>query len=134
MLRLAEVKLPLDHADAELTQAVLRRLRIPPDQLLEQRLVKRSIDARRRDRIKLIYSVDVRVKGEAALLRRIGNKSRVRPAPDTRYRSVGHALEGFPLVAGDRPVVVGQAPAATSLRCSWHRWGSNRCCSSGVRP
>ena len=38
MLRLAELKLPLDHTDAELTQAVLRRLRIPPDQLLEQRL------------------------------------------------------------------------------------------------
>ncbi len=110
MLRLAELKLPLDHADAELTQAVLRRLRIPQDQLLEQRLVKRSIDARRRDRIQLIYSVDVRVKGEAALLRRIGNKSRVRPAPDTRYRSVGHALEDFPLVAGDRPVVVGAGP------------------------
>ena len=38
MLRLAELKLPLDHTDAELTQAVLRRLRIPSDQLLEQRL------------------------------------------------------------------------------------------------
>ena len=110
MLRLAELKLPLDHADAELTQAVLRRLRIPPDELLEQRLVKRSIDARRRDQIQLIYSVDVRVKGEAALLRRIGNKSRVRPAPDTRYRSVGHAIRGFPLVEGDRPVVVGAGP------------------------
>ena len=73
MLRLAELKLPLDHTDADLTQAVLRRLRIPPEQLLEQRLVKRSIDARRRDRIQLIYSVDVRVKGEANLLRRIGD-------------------------------------------------------------
>ncbi|MBR75779.1 MAG: FAD-dependent oxidoreductase, partial [Cyanobium sp. RS427] len=110
MLRLAELKLPLDHTDVDLTQAVLRRLRIPPEQLLEQRLVKRSIDARRRDRIQLIYSLDVRVKGEANLLRRIGNKGRVRLAPDTRYRSVGHAPDGFPLDAGDRPVVVGAGP------------------------
>ena len=110
MLRLAELKLPLDHTDADLTQAVLRRLRIPPEQLLEQRLVKRSIDARRRDRIQLIYSLDVRVKGEANLLRRIGNKGRVRLAPDTRYRSVGHAPDGFPLDAADRPVVVGAGP------------------------
>ena len=40
MLRLAELKLPLDHTEEELTQAVMRRLRIQPDQLLEQRLVK----------------------------------------------------------------------------------------------
>ena len=68
MLRLAELKLPLDHTEEELTQAVLRRLKIPPDQLLEQRLVKRSIDARRRDRIQLIYSVDVLVRREQALM------------------------------------------------------------------
>ena len=110
MLRLAELKLPLDHTEEELTQAVLRRLRVTPEQLLEQRLVKRSIDARRRDRIQLIYSVDVQVKGEAALLRRIGNKGRVRPAPDTRYRPVGHAPVGFPLDSVERPVVVGAGP------------------------
>ena len=109
MLRLSELKLPLDHGEEALQEAVLKRLRIPPDRLLGQTLVKRSVDARRRDRIQLIYSVDVHVKGEAALLRRIGNKGRVRLAPDTRYRSVGHAPDGFPLDAADRPVVVGAA-------------------------
>ena len=110
MLRLSELKLPLDHGEEALQEAVLKRLRIPPDRLLGQTLVKRSVDARRRDRIQLIYSVDVQVKGEAALLRRIGNKGRVRLAPDTRYRSVGHAPDGFPLDAADRPVVVGAGP------------------------
>ena len=70
MLRLSQVKLPIDHGDEDLPNAVLRRLRIPAEQLLDWRLVKRSIDARRRDRIQLIYSVDVRVQSEAALLRR----------------------------------------------------------------
>lgn len=110
MLRLSELKLPLDHGDNELQDAVLKRLRIAPDQLLEQRLVKRSVDARHRDRIQLIYSIDVRVKGEAALLRRIGNKAKVRPAPDTRYRYVGQAQAGFPETAEHRPVVVGAGP------------------------
>ena len=68
MLRLSELRLPLEHGSNDLREAVLRRLRIPPDQLLEQRLVKRSIDARRRDRIQLIYSVDVAVRREACLL------------------------------------------------------------------
>ena len=84
MLRLSELKLPLDHGEADLQRAVLKRLRIPEAHLLEQRLVKRSVDARRQDRIQLIYSVDVRVKGETALLRRLQRQRRAHraePAP-----------------------------------------------------
>ena len=79
MLRLSELRLPLDHTDDDLTDALVRRLRIPPDHLLEQHLVKRSVDARRRDRIQLFNSVDVRVNGEAALRRKQGRNPRIRP-------------------------------------------------------
>ena len=106
MLRLAELKLPLDHTEEELTQAVLRRLKIPPDQLLEQRLVKRSIDARRRDRIQLIYSVDVLVRHEQALMKRRRPCLPLKQAPDTRYRMVAQAPPGLEA----RPVVVGAGP------------------------
>ena len=106
MLRLAELKLPLDHTEEELTQAVLRRLKIPPDQLLEQRLVKRSIDARRRDRIQLIYSVDVLVRHEQALMKRRRPGPPLKQAPDTRYRMVAQA----PPDLEARPVVVGAGP------------------------
>ena len=111
MLRLSELKLPLDHPEEALLEAVLKRLRIPPNDVFEQRMVKRSIDARRRDQIQLIYSVDVRVRGEAALLRRLGKTSRVRQAPDTTYRPVAQAPRT--LLDGDdahRPVVVGAGP------------------------
>ena len=110
MLRLSELRLPLDHQPQDLESALLRRLRIPPERLIEHRLVKRSVDARRRDRIELIYSVDVRVKGEASLLRRRGKQARLRPAPDTRYSLLGCAPEGFPAVPDHRPVVVGAGP------------------------
>ena len=106
MLRLAELKLPLDHTEEDLTQAVLRRLKIPPDQLLEQRLVKRSIDARRRDRIQLIYSVDVLVRHEQALMKRRRPGPSLKQAPDTRYRMVAQA----PPDLEARPVVVGAGP------------------------
>jgi hypothetical protein len=111
MLRLSELKLPLDHPEEALLEAVLKRLRIPPNDVFEQRMVKRSIDARRRDQIQLIYSVDVRVRGEAALLRRLGKTSRVRQAPDTTYRPVAEAPRT--LLDGEdahRPVVVGAGP------------------------
>ena len=110
MLRLSELRLPLEHGSNDLQEAVLRRLRIPPDQLLEQRLVKRSIDARRQDRIQVIYSVDVAVRSEAAVLRRHRGNPRIRTAPDTRYRMVAKAPPAFPVSPEQRPVVVGAGP------------------------
>ena len=110
MLRLSELKLPLDHPEDALQKAVLKRLRVPPDDVFEQRLVKRSIDARRRDQIQLIYAVDVRVRGEAALLRRLGKTSRVRQAPDTTYKPVTHVPPACFARGEHRPVVVGAGP------------------------
>ncbi len=110
MLRLTELRLPLDHNSDDLKQSVLRCLKIPPSRLLEYRLVKRSIDARRRDRIQLIYSVDVDVKGEADLLRRRHGDRRIRPAPDTHYRFLTRAPEGLAEDSVHRPVVIGAGP------------------------
>ena len=110
MLRLSEVRLPLDHGPEELEQAILRRLRIPRERLLNHRLIKRSIDARRRDRIQLIYSLDVEVRGQSAVLRKHRADKRLRLAPDTRYRLVAKAPNGYGLEGTPRPVVVGAGP------------------------
>ena len=110
MLRLSEVRLPLDHGPEDLEQAIVRRLRIPPERLLSHRLIKRSIDARRRERIQLIYSLDVEVRGESAVLRKHRADQRLRVAPDTRYRPVAKAPVGFGIEGATRPVVVGAGP------------------------
>ena len=110
MLRLSEVRLPLDHGPEELEQAILRRLRIPRERLLNHRLIKRSIDARRRDRIQLIYSLDVEVRGQSAVLRKHRADKRLRLAPDTRYRLVAKAPHGYGLEGTPRPVVIGAGP------------------------
>ena len=107
MLRLSELRLPLDHGPEALQQKVLSQLRIPAERLHKLQLVKQSIDARRRDRIQLVYSVDVEVDGEASLLRRLRGKSRIRQAPDTRYRLMATAS---PESLKHRPVVVGAGP------------------------
>jgi len=110
VLRLSDVRLPLDHGPEDLEAAILRRLRVPAEQLIRHRLVKRSIDARRRDRIQLIYSVDVEVRGESALRRRHRGDQRIRLAPETTYRPVTQAPAGFPHRIEQRPVVVGAGP------------------------
>ncbi len=110
MLRLSELRLPLDHGPDAVRLAVLKRLRIPPERLISHRLIKRSIDARRHDRIQLIYSLDLEVKGQSAVLKKHRADRRLRLAPDTRYRTVGKAPPGFGESVGRRPVVIGAGP------------------------
>jgi uncharacterized FAD-dependent dehydrogenase len=110
VLRLSELKLPLDHSDAELTAAICRRLRLKPEQLRSQRLVKRSVDARRQRPIRLVYSLDLELDlspaAEARLLERFQGDPHLRPTPDECYRPVA-AVADWP---GPRPVVVGAGP------------------------
>ena len=110
MLRLSELRLPLDHGPDDIEQAILRCLKIPRSRLLHHQLVKRSIDARRRDRIQLIYSMDVEVGGEAELLRRRHGDRRIRATPDTHYQFVARAPEWIGENSESRPVVIGAGP------------------------
>jgi uncharacterized FAD-dependent dehydrogenase len=106
MLRITELKLPLDHAEGEIGAAILRRLRVPPGALLGHRVVRRAHDARRKGAIAFTYTLDVELRDERAVLRRRAGERTVAPAPDTRYRFVARAPERL---AG-RPVVIGTGP------------------------
>ncbi|MCX7627072.1 MAG: NAD(P)/FAD-dependent oxidoreductase [Methylophilaceae bacterium] len=106
MLRINELKLPLDHPAEALQAAVLDRLGIPATDLLALRIYKRSTDARKRDAILFIYSVDVEVKNELAILERLKGDRRVQPSPDMEYRFVAKA----PGDLQERPIVIGTGP------------------------
>ena len=115
MLRLSEIKLPLDHREEELAAAVCRRLRIPPKALRGYQLVRRSVDARRRDAIALVYCLDLDLDLSEAARRRLLDRFRddphLRPAPDTRYRPVIEPADLLPKAADQRrPVVIGAGP------------------------
>ena len=105
MLRLTELKLPLDHPASALRDAVLAMLGIPPDDLLELSVARRGYDARRRSAINLVYAVDVTLRNEAEILSRFRADPRVRPTPDTTYRFPVHDA-----ARGKRPVIIGTGP------------------------
>ncbi len=109
MLRLTDIKLPLDHPESALTDAILVRLGITADKLISYTIAKRSYDARKRGRIVLIYSLDVETSRDAEILQRqqadIGN-NKIQPTPDTTYKFVAKALTQLPL----RPIVIGTGP------------------------
>ncbi|GLR11393.1 hypothetical protein GCM10007907_01830 [Chitinimonas prasina] len=106
MLRLNELRLPLDHAPEALPAAIAQRLKIKPAELLAFEVFKRSYDARRGHPLTLIYTLDITVANEAALLKRMAGDNKIGPSPDTSYHFVGQA----PANLQHRPVVVGFGP------------------------
>jgi uncharacterized FAD-dependent dehydrogenase len=106
MLRLTELKLPLDHPADALPPAICQRLGIAADDLLGFTIFKRSHDARKKTAIVLIYQIDVELRDEAAALARLADDRQVMPTPDMSYRFVAQA----PADPNTRPVVVGTGP------------------------
>jgi uncharacterized FAD-dependent dehydrogenase len=106
VLRLTEIKLPLEHGAAELEAAIVERLGIPAAELLGFSVFRRAHDARKRSAIVLTYTVDAEVRDEKRLLERFAGDQRVRPAPDMSYRFVARAPGGM----ASRPLVVGTGP------------------------
>ena len=110
MLRITELRLPLDHAEDALRPAVVRRLGIADADLLAFTVFRRAYDARKKTAIVLIYTIDCEVRDEAAVLAAHPGDPHLRPAPDTRYRFVGHAPADFHAQERPRPLVVGFGP------------------------
>ncbi len=104
MLRLTEIRLPLDHPEEDLKTAILQRLGIRSSELRGYTLFRRGYDARKKNAIVLVYTVDVDVKDEAASLKK--NIPHVAVAPDMSYRFVVQAPGGL----AERPVVIGLGP------------------------
>ena len=105
MIRLTELRLPLNHPEDALRAAVLGRLGIGDAALQAMHVFRRGYDARKPQAIMLVYTLDVDVADEAALLARHAGDQRIGAAPDTAYRFVARAPEGM-----RRPVVVGTGP------------------------
>src|SRR3954469_13732223 len=110
MLRITELRLPLDHAEDALRPAVVRRLGVADADLVAFTVFRRAYDARKQSAIVLIYTVDCEVRDEAAVLTAHPGDPHLKPAPDTRYRFVGHAPADFHASDRPRPLVIGFGP------------------------
>lgn len=112
MLRLNEIKLPLDHPEEALAAAISERLNLAVDKLLGVSVAKRSYDARNKASIQLIYQLDVSLAPEleAKLLASPPAGGAIAASPDTSYHFVCHADPDFPGTDQARPVVVGFGP------------------------
>ena len=112
MLRINELKLPLNHTEEELSAAIVKKLAINAEELEGFSVFKRSYDARKKTNIFLIYQLDVNLNKacEEAVLASQGKNSSVRLSPDTQYHFVTEPQQDFPGAQQSRPVVVGFGP------------------------
>ncbi|MGK0499233.1 MAG: putative FAD-dependent dehydrogenase [Oceanicoccus sp.] len=112
MLRLTNIKLPLDHSSGELKQQVITKLELKESDFTRLSIFKRSYDARKKSSIFLIYSVDVELtdQAEKRCLEQYAGKSFIKPSPDMDYKFVAERPTDFPQGEQQRPVIIGFGP------------------------
>ncbi|KAB0575086.1 NAD(P)/FAD-dependent oxidoreductase [Ideonella dechloratans] len=110
MLRITELRLPLNHPEEALRPAIVARLGIRDEELRGFNVFRRGYDARKKTAIVLIYTLDCELADEAAVARRLADDPHIRPTPDTRYQFIGHAPADFYATERPRPVVIGFGP------------------------
>ena len=120
MIRINNIKLPLEYSDEDIIKACSKELCISPKAITKAALYRRSIDARHKDNIHYTTSVDVWLSGseQAAL-----NKAKSKNA------AITEAYRYTPLTPKNkdkRPLIVGTGPAG--LFCAL------TLAQSGIRP
>jgi uncharacterized FAD-dependent dehydrogenase len=112
MVRLSDIKIGISKAadfDTErqaLRNVILYKLKINEKELIDFKIFKKSIDARKKDEIVYVYTVDAEVHDEERILGKYGHKGII-PTPDLSYKDVQSGTESMT----DRPVVIGMGPA-----------------------
>ncbi|WP_026476597.1 NAD(P)/FAD-dependent oxidoreductase [Alkaliphilus transvaalensis] len=106
MIRIAEIKLSIDQNEEMLKDIILKKLKVNETDLKGYTIYKKSIDARKKDQIQFVYTLDVDIKNEDKVLNRIKDKNIIKtPNKAYQYVETGSSKLSYP------PVVIGTGPA-----------------------
>lgn len=105
MIRINQLKLPVNHKPEDIKKKAAKLLRIPEDHIKELHIVKQSVDARKKDALLFIYAIDVAAEKEELLLKRIKdvNISLKKEMPYQFPNSGTNVLTHPPVVVGSGP-------------------------------
>ena len=92
MIRVSQLKLPVEHNEEQFCQKIEKSLKIKKDQIKKLQIVKKSIDARKKPDVSIVYSVDVWVDNEEKILKHSGNKNAV-CVKEKKYKVPEHGTE-----------------------------------------
>lgn len=106
MIRITNLQLDLNHEPDDLKNAILNTLDISAEQLVDFTLFKRGYDARKKNRITLIYTLDIETTRNDELLQKFSKSQNIKLSPDTSYKFIAQAPDKIE----ERPVVIGFGP------------------------
>ncbi len=111
MIRIQQLKLPVGHTKEQLLQKIAKMMRRKPEDILEYHIRKQSIDARKKQQISFVYTVDVKIEHEPGILKHL-KSSQISKVEEVTYQ--------FPVTAKGQPlkhspVVVGSGPAGLRI-------------------
>ena len=112
MIRLKECRLPLEHGKKDIEKKIEKQLGISKKQIINYKIHKKSIDARKKPTLFVVYSIDVEIVGEEQYLARNTNK-KVEKVRETLY---SYPKQGKEKMKG-RPIVIGSGPGG--LFCAY---------------
>lgn len=75
MIQITQLKLPYQHSAADLEQKIRKTLKLSGSQKFTYRIVKKSIDARKKPELYLVYSVQVSCNNENGIVKKAKNAS-----------------------------------------------------------
>jgi uncharacterized FAD-dependent dehydrogenase len=108
-IRISHITLSLDEEESVLQGKVARAIEVPPEEVREFRVVKKSLDARRKNRIHFLYAVDLSLSEnrEKKALREPPFGLQIEESPPKPVHAPALIKKGLV----HRPVIVGTGPA-----------------------
>ena len=121
MIRISQLKLPIRHLDKDLVSAIAKALKIPENKIKNFDITKKSIDARKKEEIKYIYTVEVNLisdtkENDASVMKRCRNDN-VTIVEKVHYKFTSTKTDEVKQKLAHRPVIVGTGPAG--LFCAY---------------
>lgn len=112
MIRLQQLKMPVEHSEDELLIKIAKTLHLQKREILSWKIIRQSVDARRKPDLKYIYTVDVKTPKDAAILKKVHDKNIM-----SSKKLIYQFPEAGEELLQSRPVIVGSGPAG--LICAY---------------
>ncbi|MGL5714797.1 MAG: NAD(P)-binding protein, partial [Paraclostridium sp.] len=106
MLRVSNIKLDINEDLHKVKELVLKKLKVNEKELIDYHIYKESIDARKKGKVEFVYTVDVELKNESAILK----KSKIKDVVEIKQNKYIDVKQGMTKL-NNRPVVIGSGPA-----------------------
>lgn len=112
MIRINQIKMPIDHKVEQLYGKAAKLLKINTNQIKKLEIQKKSIDARKKPELFIVYSLNITVDNETSIIKKVDNKN-VMLIKQKKYEVLADGSEHL----AHRPVIVGAGPAG--LFCAY---------------